>query len=550
MPKDTFILGFSDSLHDRSVSLFRNAEPIVTIEEERLTRVKHGLPLYGESRKNPSIFSQMALEKSDSATNENCLNASIRYCLDAAGITMDDIDIVIGNSLHTSLPFHDRALYINHHLAHASSAFYASGFEDAAILVSDGYGDPVAEQNYETVMLAHGNGNDIRVLKTVSGSVSNYYDMQQSIGVFYRIGTLLAGFGMFDEGKAMGLSAWGKPVYYDRISKFVEYGEDMIIINNGPLWDALSREIQEREIFEVRANIAASFQKHLEEMMMFYVDYLYKQTKSENLCIAGGVGLNCVSNAKICAASKFKNVFVFPATGDNGISMGSAYYAAHHVLRLPRTSQLQHAYFGRTYNHQEEKAAIDACKDRITYAELADEEKIAHAVKLLSENKIIMWYQEGCETGPRALGHRSIIANPQTAAMRDNINENVKFRETFRPLAPIVTEEHVSQYFEFQQPSPFMLFSPRVKEITKKKAPAIVHTDGTSRLQTINATQNPILHALITRFGEETGTPIILNTSFNGKDEPIVETPEQALRTFLHSPVEYLFMDSFFISKL
>lgn len=543
------ILGYSDSVHDRSVCIFKDNVPLVAIEEERLTRVKHGLKLYDKSRKSPEIFSQMKLEDADAKTNEEGLMPAIEYCLDATGLSWDDIDVVIGNSLHTAFPFHGKSLYINHHVAHAAASFFASGFEDAAIFVADGYGDLTAHQTYETVFLAHGKGKRITPLKAIEGKVTSYYDMQNSLGVFYRIGTLLSGFGMFDEGKTMGLSSYGKPVYYDKIKKYISRKNGVISIRNGDLWDDLSKDITPRDDFETRTNIACSFQRHLEELVLFYVDGLHDLFKTDYLCIGGGVGLNCVSNAKLVKNSKFKQVFVFPATGDNGISFGSAYYAAHHVLGLPRTKQLNHSYFGRTYSDDETAAALKKHKADVAFKKLTQPAIISQAAQLLQDEQILMWYQEGSELGPRALGHRSILANPNKTETKDYINLHVKFRENFRPLAPIVLEDRATEFFDFEFPSPFMLFSPPVKKKAKELAPAVVHTDDTARLQTLSKKQNAKLYAVIEKFAKSSGVPIVLNTSYNGKDEPIVETPAEALNTFMKSPVKHLFIDNYYITK-
>ena len=544
-----YILGYSDSVHDRSVCIFENNIPLIAIEEERLSRVKHGLPLYGESRKNPSIFSQLELEKSSSEENEKRLQGAIEYCLNALNLTIEDIDIIVGNSLHQAFPFHGKSIYINHHLAHASSAFYASGYADAAILVADGYGDLTSCQSYETIMLAKGDGQMIKSIKMITGRVTSYYDMENSLGVFYRIGTLLSGFGMFDEGKMMGLSGYGKPIYYEIIKKYITKYEDRIEINNGKLFDTLSDMIPDRSSFDVRSNIAASFQCMFEEMVLHYINYLYEIAGSKNLCISGGIGLNCVMNAKALMQSKFENVFVFPGPGDNGISFGAAYYVAHNVLQLPRTHQLDHAYFGMKYTENQEREALNKYSDSIEYELLNDDGITTLASGLLADDKVIMWFQEGSEFGPRALGHRSCFGNPMRIETKDYINAKVKFREAFRPLAPIILEEYVGDFFDITCSSPFMLFSPLAKDRAKKMAPGIVHIDGTARLQTVNERQNAKLYTLIRKFFEKSNVPIILNTSFNGKDEPIVETPEDAIKSFLLSPIEHLCIDNFHVTK-
>ena len=547
--KEPFILGFSDSVHDRSVCIFKGNQPLIGIEEERLTRVKHGLSFYGESRHNPSAFANMNLENSSAEDNTRRLTPAIDYCLTALGLNISDMDLVIGNSLHVGFPFRDRAIYINHHLAHASSAFFSSGFQDAAILIADGYGDITEAQTYETVVLGKGADNQIHFFNTVCGKVTNYYDMQNSIGVFYRIGTLLSGFGILDEGKAMGLSSYGTPRFYELIRRHIVFNKDSVLINNKAIWDVLSIKVRNIDNFNDRADVASTFQILLQEIILHYADILYEKSGSKNLCIAGGVGLNCVSNASLLKKSKFEQVFIFPAAGDNGISFGSGYYAAHQIFQLPRTQQLKHAYFGRIYSGDEIEDCLLNTPGNFKFKRQDLDLQATEAARLLSENNIIMWFQEGSELGPRALGHRSILANPGHIANKDYINSNVKFRELFRPLAPMILEEFASTYFDCSALSPFMLFSPPVREITTKVAPAIVHCDNSARLQTLSLEANPLLHKVITAFYQITGIPILLNTSFNGKDEPIVETPQQGLNAFLKSPVEYLFMDNYKITK-
>lgn len=547
--RNQFILGFSDSVHDRSVCIFDGARPLVAIEEERLSRVKHGLNLYRESRTNPALFASMNLENSGADANQERLMPAVRYCLDALGLQMADLSLIIGNSLHIAFPFREQAVYLNHHLAHAASAFFGSGFSEAAILVADGYGDLTSSQTYETVLLADGHDSAIDVLRRVTGRVSTYYDMENSLGVFYRIGTLLSGFGVFDEGKAMGLSAYGKPRHVELIRAHIAFEEGRVLIDNKAIWDACSAKLGGQSEFQPRADIAASFQALLEEVVMHYAQHLRATTGRKRLCIAGGVGLNCVSNAKLQKHSGFEEVFVFPAAGDNGIAFGAAYFAAHSILGLPRTAALHHAYFGRTYTASEVKEALSDKSSALNAEELPEGELTARAAAALHQGHVIMWFQGGSEIGPRALGHRSILASPVKASTRDHINALVKYREAFRPLAPMVLEECVAEYFEFDSSSPFMLFSPTTTKSTRQCAPAIVHHDGTARLQTISRAANSLIHQLITAFRALSGVPIVLNTSLNGKDEPIVETPTQALDAFLNSPVQHLFIEGHLVVK-
>ena len=551
MAKDVpYIIGFSDSLHDRSVCLLKGAELIFAIEEERLTRLKHGLPIYEKSRDNPALFSEMKLEDSPVSQTEPELKRCIDYCLNAAGIQEKDVSVYIGNSLHNFFPLREKAVFLNHHLAHAASAFYTSGFENAAILVADGYGDAVSPGVFETVAIAHGSGKKIEIDHMVTGKVSQYYDMENSIGVFYRIGTILSGFGMLDEGKMMGLSAYGVPCYVNQINEFIKFNDDGVAIDNENLWLTLSPELKRLKTFEDRSNVAASFQLVLQEIMLYYAKVAYRKNPSKNLCLAGGVALNCVANNYIREKGDFENVYVLPAPGDNGISLGGAYYAAHAILGLERTERIKNPYMGQSYTEKDILSALESHVNELAYTHVPDDEALAKKiVDVIANDEVVMVYNGGAEFGPRALGKRSIIASPRKIETRDYINKHVKFREMFRPLAPMVVEEEVSEYFDIDCPSPFMLFSPKAREITKKVAPAIVHIDGSARLQTINRETYPMMHRVLSLLKEKSGIPIVLNTSFNGKDEPIVENPANALNTFLKSPLNTIFLGNYMVTR-
>ena len=545
-----YIIGFSDSLHDRSVCLLKGTELIVAIEEERLTRLKHGLPIYEKSRDNPALFSEMKLEDSPVSQTEPELKRCIEYCLNAAGIEEKDVSVFIGNSLHNFFPLREKAVFLNHHLAHAASAFYTSGFESAAILVADGYGDAVAPGVFETVAIGYGSGKRVEIDRMVTGKVSKYYDMENSIGVFYRIGTILSGFGMLDEGKMMGLSAYGIPCYVNQINAFIKYNDEDVTIDNESLWLSLSPELSRLKTFEDRSNVASSFQLVLQEIMLYYAKIAYRKSPSKNLCLAGGVALNCVANNYIREKGDFENVYVLPAPGDNGISIGGAYYAAHTLLGLERTQRIQNPYMGQSYSQKDVLSALEDHLDELAYSHIPDDEALAKEIaEAVGNDEVVMVYNGGAEFGPRALGKRSIIASPKSVKTRDYINKYVKFREMFRPLAPMVVEEDVSEYFDINCPSPFMLFSPKAKDVTKKVAPAIVHVDGSARLQTINKDTYPMMHRVLSLLKEKSGVPIVLNTSFNGKDEPIVENPANALATFLKSPLNTLFMGSYMVTR-
>lgn len=539
------IAGFSDSLHDRAVCLFDGAEPLVAIEEERLTRVKHGLDVHGLRRDDPSLFARLNLEARPPAVTRPGLDAMLRYCLHAIGVPGDTPVTLCGNSLHDARPWNDRALFVSHHLAHAASTFFASGFDEAAIVVADGYGDRSGPDTFETVMIAHGKGGSIRSVRTISGRVSSYFDMQHSLGVLYRLGTLLAGFAMLEEGKAMGLSAYGTPSLRPRLDRHVRHHRDGVHVDNGALWRDLQDLRDDALTFDARADVAASFQTCLEDALLHYAALANELTGSSKLCLAGGVALNCVANGRIATEGPFEQVFVPPAPADNGIALGAASLVAHSVLGLPRGPQLRRTSWGASYGAD---AAVSAARDGDLVV-VADRDIADAVADALCAGQIVAIVRDGAEFGPRALGHRSLLANPASAATRDYINAHVKHRELFRPLAPIVPEEDVGAWFEWDVPSPFMLFTVPVKDELKSSAPAVVHHDGSARLQTVAADDDPFLHAVLRAFGQRTGCPVLLNTSLNGRGEPIVETPAQALALLQRSPVSHLVLGDVLLAK-
>jgi len=548
MTQAPYILGFSDSVHDRSVCLYRGAEPIVAIEEERLTREKHSLDFKGISPLDADVFSKLHLEQGHTDGLSRRLQTAADYCLRSAGITMGDVALVIGNSLHSAMPFQERALYLNHHLAHGAGAFFGSGETSAAVLVVDGFGDATSHDTYEATTLLHGKGNRLLTKLKVEGKLDGLH-LTNSAGIFYRIGTVLSGFAVIDEGKTMGLSAYGKPRFARDLRMKVRFHDRGVDIDNEGIWQWMLRHVPERTDLEVRADIAASFQSVLEDIMLAYARIARQLTSESVLCLAGGVALNCVANQKLIEESGFRDVFIFPAAADNGISLGAAGYAAHGIYGLERRPRLEHAFFGRSYDKHECRAALDCSTSQLSIRAVSTSEASDQAADALARGEIIMWFQGGAEIGPRALGHRSILADPRNIHTRDYINASVKSREGFRPLAPMVLDACAGEWFEVTAPSPFMLTSPRARENARLQAPATVHVDGSARLQTVSRRVNPEIYDLISAFMTRTGVPIILNTSFNVRGEPIVETPEDAVRAFDCSPVNHLFLDGWIATK-
>jgi carbamoyltransferase len=297
-----------------------------------------------------------------------------------------------------------------------------------------------------------------------------------------------------------------------------------------------------------RADLAASFQVALEEAVLFYAGLAQELTGARRLCMAGGVALNCLANQRVRDSGRFDDVFVFPAAADNGISFGAAYLGAHSLLGLPRGLGLSSASLGRSYAGAVSREALSLLPPSATVEALSGPALSERVAAALAAGRLVMWFQDGSEIGPRALGNRSIFADPRSVTTRDHINAAVKSREPFRPLAPIVLAEECGAWFDAES-SPFMLFSPQAKPRTRRAAPAVVHVDGSARLQTVSREQNAQVHDLLRAFQSITGVPILLNTSFNIQGQPIVETPREAVATFLEAPVPLLYLDGYLVTK-
>ncbi|MFC1571222.1 carbamoyltransferase [Candidatus Margulisiibacteriota bacterium] len=565
-----YILGISGFYHDSAACLIKDGEIIAAAEEERFNRKKHtaGLPI----------------------------NA-IKYCLEHGKITLNEIDYIgyymkhgklisyyikdmmfFKRPLNNSLQLIAYSIYlaisleiekhlcfkeklggnkntpkiiaIDHHLSHAAGAFFVSPFESSAILIIDLKGESAATSFYL--------GKKNKVIKTKN------IDFPHSLGVLYASITDYLGFiPVNDEYKIMGLASYGKLDLHNEFEKIVhlkpkgEYAIDLSYFNfheTGRFFNAVSNKFinifgpprrPNESISQHHKDIAACLQKLTEETILHMINYLHSTTNENNLCIAGGVGLNSVANGKILKQSKFKNIFVQPSAHDAGCAVGCAYYLYNQVLGKPRNHIMNHDYFGPEYSDREIEEALQNSK--VKYSCFPDIEKII--AKLLSEGKIIGWFQGRMEFGPRALGNRSILADPTRKDMTDIVNKWVKHREDFRPFAPAVLDEEASKYFELDRPSPFMLFVVPVREEMKNRIPAVTHVDGTARVQTVNKKTNLKFWNLINEFKNITGIPIILNTSFNIKGEPVVCTPKDALRCFFSTGIDYLVMGNYLIGK-
>lgn len=566
-----YILGISGQAHDAAAALLKNGRLVAAAEEERFTRIKHigidqagGLPF-----------------------------KAINFCLKEAGITPADINH-IGYFLKPELLFKKFALFrlkkffkdpkaslyygvgyigdarlifktlkllkktfpnsqvhkIYHHEAHAASTFFPSPFEKAAIMVIDGYGE------WTATSLGIGKENKIRLIHEIK--------FPHSLGILYSMVTHYLGFeNNSDEYKVMGLASYGKPEFkkeFDDIIKLKDNG--LYKINEkyfnpgmrGPNY--LSQKFMDifgsprkknDPITDKHKNIAASLQRKLEEVIFHMADFFHKETGIENLCLAGGVALNCTMNGKLWARGPFKNIFIQPAAGDPGTAIGCALYINHQILNNPRSFIMEHAYCGPEFSNDEIKKILDITKQKYEY--LKNDELIKEVANLITKGKIIGWFQGKMEWGPRALGNRSILADPTIPSMKDEINYYVKHREEFRPFAPCTTEEDASKYFYIKDPSPFMLFTAPVKEEYRDRLPAITHIDGTARVQTVTQKSNPQLYYLLKEFEKIKGIPVLLNTSFNVAGEPIVCSPQDALRCFISCGIDILVIGNFIITK-
>jgi len=559
------ILGISAYYHDSAATLIKDGRLIAAVEEERFTRKKHD---------NSFPFN------------------SIDYCLKEANLTIDKIDVIafyekpllkferimqtfvetypfsflpfwrtvpdwlikkliVRSTIRKKLNYKGQVLFIPHHESHASSTFFVSPFRKAAILTIDGAGE------WKTTGLYLGNGNQIFPLQEI--------DFPNSLGLLYSTFTAFLGFKVNeDEYKVMGLSAYGKPKYYKEFLKFVNVNSDgsyelnMEYFSFRETFRMWSKKIEELlgkprkpggKIKRKHADIAATLQKITEETYFKILNHLYELTKVENLCIGGGVALNALANGKIYKNTPFKNVFILGPAGDNGASLGAAYFVWNYLFRKGRNFALKNLYYGPSFSNQEIANSLSRVGARYEY--FGSDELIKTVAQLLSNNKVIGWFQHRMEFGPRALGNRSILANPKPRWMKDRVNE-IKRRESFRPFAGSVLQEKASDYFEIPYKNyffPFMNFCFPVKFSKRNEIPSIVHHDGTCRIHTVDNKNNPLYYKLIKEFEKLTRLPVILNTSFNLKGEPIVCKPEEAYEDFRKTKMDYLVIGNYIVSK-
>ncbi|MEU5977727.1 carbamoyltransferase C-terminal domain-containing protein [Streptomyces sp. NPDC047315] len=553
-------MGLGGSNHDFSACLVENGEIAVGIEEERLSRRKYSV-------------------------NVNSLaNQCWRYCLKAHGARVSDVDVVVADDTllpSCYFPFRSRTTLIRHHMAHAASAFHPSPFPEAAVLVVDGAGSLFEGRGVETLTLGVGSGTEITELSKVYGTnwstdglradrVYQAGDSDHSLGFMYKAVSRAIGFTLYEEGswyltedgKTMGLAPYGGDRYraeFHRHLDLLPEGRFALHLKDGGLLSFVAGALtglEGEERFARGADLAWAAQDLLEAAVLHAARWLHRETGLSRLCLAGGVVLNSVANGKVLRQTPFTEVFAQPAAGDNGCAVGCAYYGYHVLGEHPRPRTpgapgpggaprpQRHTYLGRAYDDEEVRAALDA--SGLPYRRVADAARLA--AEVLPRGALVGWFTGGSEFGPRALGHRSILADPRRAEMKDVLNSKVKHREWFRPFAPAVLAHRAADYFDLAVESPYMLLVAPVREDKRSEVPAITHVDGTARVQTLTADANGSFYDLVARFDELTGVPVVLNTSFNDRGEPIVETPQQALAFFGPSQLDYLFVEDFVVA--
>jgi len=450
---------------------------------------------------------------------------------------------------------------VEHHQAHMASAFFVSPFQNAAVLSVDGFGD------FVSTMTGRGDGSRIEVLDSV-----NY---PHSLGIFYTAVTQWLGFPKFgDEGKVQGLAGYGQPVYLDDLRKIVRLrphgrfelnldyfihwaeGVDMTWSGGSPFLGTIySKKFVERfgppreprgAITPHYHNVAASLQAMLEEAEFHIVRHLQQVTGEPALCMAGGVALNSTFNGKVLPCTPFQDIFIQPAASDGGTALGVAYYIYHQILGHPRCFVMTDAYTGPRFANGAIEAALRQAN--LSFEVHEEEPLVREVARLVADGNVVGWFQGSMEWGPRALGNRSILADPRRPDMKDTLNARIKHREPFRPFAPSVLQESVGEYFDQTYPDPFMIKTYGIHEHQRGRIPAVTHVDGTGRLQTVDRQANRLYWELIHQFGQVTGVPIVLNTSFN-ENEPIVCRPEEAIDCFLRTRMDALAVGNCLVRK-
>ncbi len=457
--------------------------------------------------------------------------------------------LVVPLLLKKELGFSGEVFFIKHHLSHAASAFLASPYDQAAILTADSVGE------WATATWGQGRGSEI--------TLRAEQRFPHSLGLLYTALTTYLGYEAHGgEGKVMGLAGLGEPRLVEQLRQVVHVLPDGSFRVDPRYLDVpAGRRMYSRrlvrllgpprapgeEVSQRHRDVAASLQQLTEEILVAMARHVHAQTGLPRLCLAGGVFLNCVANARLLEQTPFEEIFVPPATGDCGGAVGAALYVHCALKGLPRQPQPELAYLGPAFSEEEIRTAL--VNRGLPFARLEEEALLRATVQLLEAQQVVGWFQGRMEIGPRALGNRSILADPRQAAMKDAVNARVKHREAFRPFAPAVLQEQAAAYFELRQPSPYMLLSPRVRPARRAEIPAVTHVDGSARVQTVSAQGNPLFYRLLQAFAASTGVPVLLNTSFNRNGEPIVCTPQDAAAAFAETEMDALVIGPFLVRR-
>jgi len=592
-----YILGISCYYHDAAACLLKDGKVVAAAEEERFTRKKHDFSfpinaitfcldyanIKGQDL-NYVVFNEKPFLKF-----ERIIKTILSTYPHSLGLFQEVLINWIADKLWIKSLIEERLcisrnkiLFCQHHLSHAASSFFCSPFSEAAILTCDGVGE------WTTTALGFGKANwnnkgknEIQLFEEIK--------FPHSLGLLYSVFTAFLGFEVNEgEYKVMGMSAFGEPKYIDKIYELIKVNSDgsfrlnmkyfsyhyhinrsfnknfeelfgkprnikaRFVTSKTSLYDYADPPTEEEfKSSQYYADIAASIQKVTEEVLIKIAKYLYHKTGFKKLCLSGGVALNCVANSRILKETPFEEMFIQPSAGDGGAAMGAALYVYHCLLQRPREFILQHTYWGKSYSNAEIKSFLD--ENNIDYMHIADEDSLLSSiVEDIISQKVVGWFQGRFEWGPRALGNRSILTDPRQEKMKDTVNIKIKFREPFRPFAPSVLYEKAEDFFElnnflFQSPLRFMLYTLPAKK--KDLIPAVTHIDGSSRIQIVDKETNPLYYNLISKFYEKTGIPMLLNTSFNLKSEPIVNSPGDAFNTFSKSGIDILVLGNFVIKK-
>ncbi len=571
MKNPIYILGLNFVYHELSACILKNGKILAAVEEERFSRIKRGKKSLVD---NPDTLPEK----------------SIQYCLDVAGISLKDVDY-FGLSFFpddrlkniNSDPYYieddwgskkgeklfhrkimripsmlnklansnitKKILWIPHHICHASSAFFVSPFSESAILSVDGIGE------FSSTWLGYGKDNNIQVIKEIS--------YPNSLGFLWEKISAYVGFTEYDSSKVMGLAAYGNPKrFYKTFQNIValcsegEFTVDNNIMrfrldNFKPLEKifGIKRINSPAEITRDQKDIAAALQKITNDIVIHLAKFLKRRVETKNICMAGGVALNCVSNGILMNQNLYEHLYIQPAANDAGTALGVAYYIWNQILKKNRVAVMDNVYWGPHYSNTDIKTALD--QTGVSYHKAKDITK--EVAEKISEGNIVGWFQGRAEWGPRALGNRSLLADPRRSDMKKILNERIKRREPFRPFAPSVLSEKASSWFVMPKncesiSAEFMEVNYDVKKLRQKQIPAVTHVDGTSRIQLVNKKTNPLYHKLISRFCKLTGVPLVLNTSFND-NEPIVCSPDDAIKTFSRTKMDYLAIGNYLVSK-